>query len=302
MGQKRVLVSILFLLLFYQAFTNSGKFEKVKHIVIIGVDGMSPDGIEGAVTRNLDRMMAKGAFSYTAQAVLPTSSSVNWASMIMGAPPPMHGVNSNIWEPEDAKNESFCGNPKGEIWPTIFRVVRENMPDTAIACFHHWSGFGRLVESNVCTRNKNVTGDRRTAALAARYIKSHTPLLTFIHLDNVDQAGHRYGYTAEKYYKAVSKVDWLIGKIIARLKEAGIYENTIILVISDHGGKDKQHGGNSPEETTIPWIVSGPHVRMGTRISQNIHIYDTAVTVAYILGVQPPDCWVGKPISSAFKP
>ena len=297
----RLLPPLIFLLVSCAAYAQPDKFSMIKHVIVIGVDGMSPVGIKHASTPHIDKLLAVGAHSFDAQAVLPTSSSPNWASMIMGTPPGLHGISSNDWELNDINKKSYCDNAKGEIWPTIFRVIRESRPEAVIACYHHWSGFGRLVEPKVCTRKKNVTGERKTAVSAARYIGKHTPLFTFVHLDHVDQAGHRYGYDALEYYKSISKADMFIGKIIIRLKEAGMYESTLILITSDHGGKGKQHGGSSPEERTIPWIVAGPYVRKGMSITQHINIYDTAVTVAYMLGLRPPDCWVGKPISSAFK-
>ena len=69
-----------------------------EHVIIIGCDGMSPDGIAHANTPHMDRMMAEGASTMHARGVMPTSSSPNWASMIMGAGPEQHGVTSNGWE------------------------------------------------------------------------------------------------------------------------------------------------------------------------------------------------------------
>ncbi|MYI84231.1 MAG: alkaline phosphatase family protein, partial [Rhodothermaceae bacterium] len=68
------------------------------HIVVVGVDGLSPDGIRQASTPNLDALMEQGASSFSARAVLPTSSSPNWASMINGAGPEQHGIISNAWQ------------------------------------------------------------------------------------------------------------------------------------------------------------------------------------------------------------
>ncbi len=57
----------------------------IEHIVIIGVDGMSPNGIQKAYTPMMDSMVQNGAATMHARSVLPSSSSPNWASMIMGA-------------------------------------------------------------------------------------------------------------------------------------------------------------------------------------------------------------------------
>src|SRR2546425_889432 len=70
-----------------------------RRVVVIGCDGLSPQGITGAKAPVLRRLMKEGAYTLHARAVLPTDSSPNWASMIMGAGPEQHGVTSNDWEP-----------------------------------------------------------------------------------------------------------------------------------------------------------------------------------------------------------
>jgi hypothetical protein len=64
----------------------------VEHVVVIGVDGLNPNGIRVADTPNFDKLIKGGAHTFHARAVMPTSSSPNWASMIMGAGPEQHGV------------------------------------------------------------------------------------------------------------------------------------------------------------------------------------------------------------------
>lgn len=289
----------LFLFLFLNARVPAD-FSAVKHIVIIGVDGMSPDGIQKAYTPNIDALVKAGAHSFTAQAVLRTMSSPNWASMITGVPPDKHGVKSNRWKVEDAKKKSYCGNAQGEIFPTIFRIIREQRKDAVIACFHDWDGYGRLVEENVCTVKKDCAGENQTADSAAAYILKHKPLFTFIHLDHVDHAGHEYGHGTQEYYRAVEKTDSLVGAVVQTLKDAGIYESTAILITADHGGKKKGHGGRSPQERTIPWIISGPGIAAGKTITTRINTFDTAPTIASVLGLQVPDCWEGKAVKEAF--
>ncbi len=74
-----------------------------------------------------------------------------------------------------------------------------------------------------------------------------------------------------------------------------------MIVTSDHGGKGKGHGGDTPEEREIPWIVWGATVRKGTMITEPIQTYDTAATIAYLFGLQTPECWIGKPVIAAFE-
>ena len=276
--------------------------QPAQHVVVIGVDGLSPDGIRQARTPILDSLMKVGAFTLTAQAVMPSSSSSNWASMMMGAPPELHGVTSNDWEPEDVRDSTFCQGKPGEIWPTIFRVLREKYPDADLASFYDWSDFGRLLEPGVATMLADTKGEDRTADAAIHYWLNHQPMLEFIHLDHVDHAGHAHQWGSAEYVTAVEKADSLIGKIAHSIQSSDAAPQTVVFITSDHGGKGTRHGGDSPEEMTIPWIVAGAGIQSNHAVADSVVTYDTAATVAYLLGATPPDCWVGKPIVSILTP
>lgn len=104
----------------------------IQHVVLIGVDGLSPDGICKANTPTLDRMMRQGAFSLHARCVSPSSSSSNWASMIMGADVEQHGIHSNDYE-----RDNFILPPvvqgRDEIFPTIFGEIDDQIKAAKIA-------------------------------------------------------------------------------------------------------------------------------------------------------------------------
>jgi hypothetical protein len=272
----------------------------VEHVVVIGVDGLAPRGIQEADTPHMDALMARGAHTLHARAVLPTSSSSNWASMIMGAGPEQHGITSNDWEVDKHEIPPIVAGPTGRF-PTVFAVIRTAMPDAVTACFYDWDGFGRLVEPDTPTILEDCAGPVKTIEAAAAYFTEHAPLFTFIHLDHVDHAGHANGWYTRVYNKAVAKADALIGDMISAIDEAGKRDSTLIIVTSDHGGKDKGHGGDSLGEIEIPWIAAGPGVRSGVKLTAPIDTYDTAATVLHALGVTPHEAWIARPVVAAFE-
>lgn len=274
----------------------------IEHVVVIGIDGLSPAGIRQSRTPTLDSLMQQGAATLNAQAVMPSSSSPNWASMMMGAAPEQHTVTSNSWQPADVQDSVFCGGEPGAIWPTIFRVLRDSYPEGDLACFHDWSDFGRLIEPGVATMLADTRGEDRTARAAADYLTAYQPLFTFVHLDHVDHAGHEHTWGSPEYVQAVEKAGRLIQQMLDGLRQGSIADKTVVLVTSDHGGTSTKHGGDSPEETTIPWIVAGPSIRSGYSVEDSVRTFDTAATVAYLLGATPPDCWVGRPVVSILTP
>ena len=89
----------------------------IRHVVILGIDGLGGAFVEEADMPNLDALMSEGTWTLTMQNALPTSSSTNWMSMIGGTSPDQHGVLNNGWQPGDS-------NPP----PTLFAVVRGQRP------------------------------------------------------------------------------------------------------------------------------------------------------------------------------
>jgi predicted AlkP superfamily pyrophosphatase or phosphodiesterase len=271
----------------------------VEHVVVIGCDGFGSLAFSGDHTPTLSGLMREGAYTLKARGVMPTSSSPNWASMIMGAGPEQHGITSNDWETNKFKIAPTATGPGG-IFPTIFGVLREQKPDARIACIYDWDGFGRLLERSALNVLENVKGSPATAKRAIEVLQREKPNFLFIHFDDVDHAGHEKGWKSPEYYRAVREVDGLIGGIVAALKEAGLYEKTIVVMTADHGGSGTSHGGESMEELEIPLILRGPGVRH-VEIKTFVNTYDLAPTLAWIFGVKPPACWIGKPMLEAFE-
>ncbi|GMU93240.1 MAG: phosphodiesterase [Candidatus Hydrogenedentota bacterium] len=271
----------------------------VDHVLVIGVDGLSPRGIEESATPHIDALVRQGASTMRARAVMPTSSSSNWASMIMGAGPEQHGVTSNDWQPDKYAIAPTVTGPGG-IFPTIFSVLREQRPGLHMAVIHDWSDFARLVEQDALNFIGNPKGAELTAQRAREYIKEHKPGFLFVHLDHVDHAGHDKGWHTPEYNEAVEQADAYIGAMLEALDNAGIRGRTVVLVTSDHGGKNKGHGGSTMEEIEIPWIIAGPGVARGKKIGLPVDTFQTASTIAYIFGVKQPDAWIARPVMEAF--
>lgn len=271
----------------------------IRHVVVIGCDGMSPDGVEKAATPVMHGLMKDGSYSLHARAVMPTVSSPNWASMIMGAGPEQHGITSNEWETNKFEIAPIARGSSG-MFPTIFGQLHQQQPTAYQAVFHDWDGFGRLFERDAVNIIEHPQGPTNTILRAVTCFQDHHPDFTFIHLDHVDDAGHSHGWKSPEYYQAVEVADNLIGQAIEGLKQAKMWEGTLLLVTADHGGKGTKHGGFTMEEIEIPWILVGPGVSPGHELKTYVNTYDTAATIAYALGVRPHEAWIAKPVTEAF--
>ncbi len=292
-----LILAFLFLL---ASCTGAEKQPTARHVIVIGIDGMSPDGVQKAKTPNMDEMMKNGAWTLKARGVLPSSSSPNWASMIMGAGPEQHGITSNSWR-EDQHILPTMVSGSGAFFPTIFRIAADQKPELEVGIVYHWTGFNNLFDRSV--PDYEITGDteEETTQLAIEYFREKNPHFLFVHLDHVDGAGHGQGHGSPAYYRAVSKADSLIGLIKQAVEESGMMDDTVIMVSADHGGVGYGHGGETPEELEIPWMAYGKGVRMNHQIEATVNSYDTPATAAMLLGLQKPQAWIGRPVKHAFQ-
>lgn len=271
----------------------------VKHVLVIGVDGMSPDGIQQANTPVMDRLIREGAYTTKARAVLPTSSSSNWASMIMGAAPERHGITSNAWE-ADRHQLAPITHTSENLFPTIFSILKAQNPQATTAAIYDWKGFGRLYQKSAVDYDAHGKDEYETTDLAVAHLKASQPTFTFVHLDHVDHAGHAHQHGSPEYYASVEVADSLIGAILQATEEAGMAEEMVLILSADHGGKGYGHGGETLAEIEIPFLVHGKGVKKGFALTDPVFTYDNAATAAYALNVQVPFVWTGKPVRSAF--
>ena len=96
------------------------------------------------------------------------------------------------------------------------------------------------------------------------------------------------------YLACVSYVDAQIGKLIAKLKETGQYEDTLILLWGDHGFHlgDKHLFGkhtNYEEATRSPLIIANAGLQAGTASAAPVNLIDLFPTLCDLAGVVTPD-------------
>ena len=82
---------------------------------------------------------------------------------------------------------------------------------------------------------------------------------------------------------------------------AGLPADSTLLFQSDHGGHERTHGTDSPEDMAIPWLVAGLGIRQGYEIKTAVSLLDTAPTLARLLGINPHPQWEGRCIEEIFE-
>ena len=94
-----------------------------------------------------------------------------------------------------------------------------------------------------------LTLDEKVGTKAIELIEANKdkPFFFFVHFAEVDQRGHKSGENSNDYTDALISNDKWTGKIIAKLKELGLYDKTLVYVTADHGFDEGGNGhGNAP--------------------------------------------------------
>lgn len=267
-----------------------------KRVILYVVDGMRPDGMLMAQAPHLQQMREYGAFTLSAQTVMPSITLPTHMSMFHGVTPEVHGVMGNLWQPMP-----------GEPIPGIIELVRQ--AQRKAAAFYTWDELRDLSRPGSLAYSAFIniygpqgeTSDGEIARLAADYFVSQRPDFMFVYSGMVDEIGHHYGWLSPQYLDAVAQADAAIGSVVERLEAAGLMADTAMLVTADHGGHAQAHGSDLPDDMTVPWLLAGPGVRRGYEIRGPVRIIDTAPTIAWLLGLPCPDAWQGRPITEALE-
>ncbi|MDX1701247.1 MAG: sulfatase, partial [Melioribacteraceae bacterium] len=92
------------------------------------------------------------------------------------------------------------------------------------------------------------------------------------------------------HYNTILKLDEIVGDIIQRLKEDGLYENTVVFFFSDHGSRLPRHkqfiydGG-----IRVPLIIAGPGIAINKVRDDLVSSLDISATTLALAGIEIPD-------------
>ena len=95
------------------------------------------------------------------------------------------------------------------------------------------------------------------------------------------------------YYACVSFVDEQIGIVLKQLENLGLRDNTIVIIVGDHGTKLGEYGAwgkRTPYEVDgrVSLVLSAPGFRQGQRISSLVELVDIYPTLCELAGLKIP--------------
>ncbi len=133
-------------------------------------------------------------------------------------------------------------------------------------------------------------------------------------LERFEQTGvdrlEYYDRNKRLYSEAMAQQDHEIGKLVEQLKTKGEWENTLLVVASDHGQHESglvrldtypppgQHTHLRPEHTRIPMIFVWPgHIAGGQRFTQPVSMIDMLPTLLDLSGLPLPEVMQGQSLA-----
>lgn len=276
--------------------------ETPKRLFVIGVDGASSKCLDTANMPYIAELLKESSYALKKRSVLPSSSAINWCTMFMSAASETHGYTE--WGSRTPEIPSWTTG-EHNIFPTVFTLFRESRPDAVMGCIYDWEGMKFIVDTlafDYHAKTSSGDGPESMETMAIEYIRQKPDVGVFI-FDSPDHAGHTYGWDSLQYHEMMAKVDRSIGNIVSAIKEEGMYDESMIVVISDHGGIVRGHGGKTFDELEAPAIFEGPGIKKGYCMDEDwcLHQYDVGATIAKAFGLKLPQPCCGKPADVIFQ-
>jgi phosphonoacetate hydrolase len=241
-------------------------------LVVICCDGSEPDYMEIARAKglmpSLDRMIAKGE-NLRGLSAMPSFTNPNNLSIVTGRPPAVHGICGNYLIDPATGLETMMNDPKWLRAPTIFEAFQKAGAHVAVVtakdklrlllgkglafdgsaiCFSSEKADKASLAENgiedVCAKIGMGVPDVYSAELSEFVFASGVKLLAsfqpdLMYLSTTDYVQHKFAPGSEGANSFYAMMDGYLGA----LDKAG----AIIVIVADHGMKDKHQAGGEPD-------------------------------------------------------
>ena len=251
-------------------------------VILILVDGMRPDGLLACGHPFVRTLLSKSTYALDAQTVMPSVTLPCHMSLFHSVDPQRHGIITNTYMPQ--------------VRPISGLVDQLDMYGKKCAMFITWENLRDLsrpehLHQLLCINlHKTQNADRQITDAAIPYIKTQEPDFLFLYLGDTDEAGgHDTGWMSETYLQVVNKAVSCIEDVYNHLPEG-----YTLIVCADHGGHDRTHGQDIPEDMTIPVLFCGERFEKNAQLT-GVSIKDIAPTIAKLLDVPFAREWEGTP-------
>lgn len=264
-------------------------------MILISIDTLRSDhlpayGYRAIATPNLDRLARDGVVFDHAFSNVPLTLPSH-TTIMTGLLPAEHGVRDNAGAHLDPSRQTIASMLHSLGYATGGAVSAFVLRrDSNIA-----SGFD-FYDDNIGFIEGAPTGNLQRAGGATEsilkgWITSHRaqPLFAFLHLFE-PHAPYEPSYDGE-----IVKADGIVGDLLTSLRAQNLYDDALIVLLSDHGEGLGDHGEQEHgvllyrEALQVPLIIKLPRGdRAGQRVSTPAQLADILPTIAAVVGASAP--------------
>ena len=252
-------------------------------VILISIDGMRPDGVESCGNPFVEELKKIGSYTLNAKTVLPSVTLPCHMSLFHSVTPERHGITTNLYMPPVRPVDG------------LFEVIKN--AGGVSSMYYGWEPLrdvarpGSLKAAEYINAYSFDHTDGMLTDSALSYIQKAKPDFVFLYMVETDEkGGHDNGWMSKEYLEVINHAINNVKRVIEKFGS----EYTVIIT-ADHGGHDRGHGTDMPEDTTIPMFFVGKEFECGKELS-GISILDLAPTVADIMNLNVPREWEGKSI------
>ena len=276
-------------------------------VLLVTIDTLRADylgcyGRESIATPNIDRLAARGVRFATAIAQVPLTAPSH-ASILTGAYPQVHKV------------RDMGGFVLDEKIPTLATLTSRAGFTTAAfvgsAVLHHAYGLGRGFATYVddmhppkgTKKLPGVVAEVRGEVVTERALQwleksAGKKFLLWTHYYDPHfpydpPEPYRSRYPKDRYGGEVAYTDSSVGRLLDALRERGLADDTLVVLVADHGESLGEHGeythGAFLYDSTVrvPLIVAGPGIPSGRVVAPQVRSIDILPTICDLLGLAP---------------
>ncbi len=237
-------------------------------VVILVADGLRPDTLESAIAAGsvpaLARLRDEGSLS-TVTSVFPSVTGPAYTPFLMGRFPGPVGLPGLRWYDRSRKlarmpfhSRSYVGAEMRYVdsdldadAPTIFELAPASLaamnvigrglrPDERLG-----QGWRFVLRTGITHFRGNVRGwleiDRDIAAKFTQRLLTDSPDFAFAALTGIDKTSHANGHESALTMEALSIVDQSAKAIRAAAEQKGVWDDTHLWIVSDHGHSAVAH-------------------------------------------------------------
>lgn len=269
----------------------------ISRVILVVLDGLRPDAIASLPLPSLAAVAAAGAHTLSGVTVEPSLTAAALASLLTGVTPCIHGI----------RHERRLVPSPGQRLTPLPGLLHDHglrMHGFMAALPRGFGALGTRLAARLGIAATFAGSDAEAILqVALPTLQRMQRGVAFMHWPDADMAGHAHGWMSPQYCGAAARLDRAFERLIDAT-EALTDPGTVVIACADHGGGGlaaNDHHSCHPLDVTIPIIVAGGQV-IRTELPPGSSLLDVTASVPWVLGIQPPTQWMGRPLREAFLP